>query len=252
MDRLIYVAMSGASQALDQQATIANNLSNASTTGFRAQLSAYRSVPVESGKTGEQTTRTYALTTNPGTDYSPGPIEKTGNPLDVAIAGDGWIAVQDQAGGEAYTRAGNLHVDQNGQLVTSSGLQVLGTTGPIAVPLNSKLDIASDGTISALAAGDPPTNITVVEKIKLVNPPSGDIVRSDDGLFRTTSGAAATADATVKVQSGALEGSNVNPVQAMVAMIDNARSFQMHMKMLDMASSNEQSANQLLNFSSSG
>lgn len=249
MDRLIYVAMSGASQALDQQATIANNLANASTTGFRAQLSAYRSVPVETATSGTDTTRTYALTSNPGTDFTPGAVEKTGNPLDVALQGNGWIAVQTASGEEAYTRAGNMHVDQNGQLVTGTGQQVVGNGGPIAIPPRAKIDIAEDGTISALGAGEAATNVTVVDKIKLVNPPEGALTRGDDGLFHTATGQPAPADATLRLMSGAVEGSNVNPVQAMVQMIDNARSFQMHMKMLDMASSNEQSANQLLNFS---
>lgn len=249
MDRMIYVAMSGASQALDQQATIANNLANASTAGFRAQLAAYRSVPVESGKAGDATTRTYALSTNPGTDYTPGPIDRTGNPYDVAVEGSGWLTVQTADGNEAYTRAGNFHVNNSGQLVNNTGLPVMGNGGPIAIPPGSTIDIAEDGTISALAAGAPATNITVVDKLKLVNPAPGALIRGDDGLFRGTDGKPEQADPTTRVMSGSLEGSNVNPVQAMVEMIDNARAFQMHMKLLDMASSNEQAANQLLNFS---
>lgn len=241
--------MSGASQALDQQATIANNLANASTTGFRAQLSAYRSVPVEAGKSGEDTTRTYSLTTTPSSDFTPGPVERTGNPMDVAIAGSGWLAVQTVNGTEAYTRAGNLHVNTAGQLVDNGGHEVLGRTGPVAIPPGAKVDIATDGTISALLPGGDPTNIQVVDKLRLVNPPDQSLIRGDDGLFRTQNGQNATIDATVQVIPGAIEGSNVNPITAMVQMIDNARSFQMHMKMLDLASTNEQSANQLLNFS---
>lgn len=248
MDKLIYTAMSGASQALDQQASIANNLANASTTGFRAQLSSYRSVPLETATSGNATTRTFALTSNPGTDFTPGPIDRTGNPLDIAVQGDGWIAVQTPNGEEAYTRAGNLHVDQSGQLVNGQGQQVLGKGGPIAIPPGAKLEIANDGTISSFTnGGNAPT---VVDTIKLVKPTNVALKRGDDGFFRTADGSALNADATVQIAPGSLEGSNVNTVQAMVAMIDNARSFQMHMKMLDMASTNEQSANQLLNFSS--
>jgi flagellar basal-body rod protein FlgF len=249
MDRLIYVTMSGASQALDQQATIANNLANASTTGFRAQLSAYRSVPVETATSGGAVTRTYALTTNPGTDYTAGPVQRTGNPMDVAIAGSGWLAVQTADGSEAYTRAGNLHVNNAGQLVDSSGHSVMGRTGPIAIPPGAKIEIAQDGTLSALPPGGDATAIQVVDKLRLVNPQDQELKRGDDGLFRTANNQAVNPDPTVRVIPESIEGSNVNPVTAMVQMIDNARSFQMHMKMLDMASTNEQQANQLLNFS---
>ncbi|MGI4858372.1 MAG: flagellar basal-body rod protein FlgF [Janthinobacterium lividum] len=249
MDKLIYTAMSGASQALDQQASIANNLANASTAGFRAQLSTYRSVPLETATSGGATTRTFALTSNPGSDFTPGPIDRTGNPLDIAIQGDGWIAVQGTNGDEAYTRAGNLHVDQSGQLVNGQGQQIIGKGGPISIPPGAKIDIAADGTISSFNGGDK-TTMTVIDTIKLVKPANTALKRGDDGFFRTADGSALSADATVQIAPGSLEGSNVNTVQAMVAMIDNARSFQMHMKMLDMASTNEQSANQLLNFSS--
>ncbi|SDV46605.1 flagellar basal-body rod protein FlgF [Chitinasiproducens palmae] len=248
MDRLIYVAASGASQALDQQATIANNLANTSTAGFRAQLAAYRAVPVEREAGNDLTTRTYALTTVPTSDFTPGPVQPTGNALDVAIQGSGWIAVQAADGSEAYTRAGNLHLDANGQLVTGGGLPVIGNGGPIAVPPATQIDIANDGTISTRGAGDTPTAVAVVDKIKLVNPPAASLTRGDDGLFRAGE-EAVEVDPTVRVTSGAVEGSNVNPVTAMVAMIDNARAFQMHMKVLDMAATNEQTANQLLNFS---
>ena len=144
MDRLIYTAMTGASQSLDQQAVVANNLANASTTGFRAQLATYRAVPMNfgDGSTSDPTTtRTYVLASTPGADYTPGPITRTGNPLDVAVRGAGWLAVQAADGSEAYTRAGNLHVDENGQLVNASNLPVVGNGGPISVPPNAEVTI---------------------------------------------------------------------------------------------------------------
>jgi flagellar basal-body rod protein FlgF len=251
MDRLIYTAMTGASQALEQQAVVANNLANVSTTGFRAQLAAFRSVPLGFGdgtKINNDTTRTFVLSSTPGADFVPGPIEQTGNPLDVAIESAGWLSVQTADGNEAYTRAGNMHVDQNGRLVTANNLPVLGNGGPISVPQGANVTIGKDGTISALMPGDPPTAVAVIDQLKLVNPNPSTLTRGDDGLFRTADGRPANADPTVSVASGALEGSNVNPVAAMVAMIDNARQFQMQTKLLTTADQNEQSANQLLQF----
>ncbi|KVN88055.1 flagellar biosynthesis protein FlgF [Burkholderia ubonensis] len=252
MDRLIYTAMTGASQALDQQAIVANNLANASTTGFRAQLATYRAVPMNFGDGSTidpTTTRTYVLSSTPGSDFAPGPISRTGNPLDVAVQGAGWLSVQLADGSEAYTRDGNLHVNQDGQLVNASNLPVVGNGGPISVPPNAEVTIGKDGTVSALMPGDPPTAVAMIDRMKLVNPDPATITRGNDGLFRTTDGNPADADPNVVVVANSLEGSNVNPVNAMVAMIDNARAFQLQSKMIQTADQNEQSANQLLNFS---
>jgi flagellar basal-body rod protein FlgF len=250
MDRLIYTAMTGASQSLEQQAVVANNLANASTTGFKAQLAAFRQVPMSfENQSADGTTRTFVLSSTPTADYSAGPIQQTGNPLDVAVQGPGWLSVQTADGGEAYTRAGNLHVDQNGQLVTANNLPVLGNGGPLSVPPGAEVTIGKDGTVSALIPGDPPTAVAIVDQMKLVNPDPATLVRGNDGLFRTTDGNPADADPNVAVVPNSLEGSNVNPVTAMVAMIDNARAFQLQSKLIQTADQNEQSANQLLNFS---
>ncbi|WP_179405429.1 flagellar basal-body rod protein FlgF [Burkholderia guangdongensis] len=252
MDRLIYTAMTGASQALDQQAIVANNLANASTTGFRAQLAAYRAVPMNFGDgsaVDPNTTRTYAIASTPSADFATGPIERTGNPLDVAVEGQGWLSVQTADGSEAYTRAGNLHVDENGQLVTASNLPVVGDGGPLAVPPNAQITIGKDGTVSALMPGDPPTAVAVVGQLKLVNPDPSTLSRGADGLFRTADGNPADTDPSVAIVPNSLEGSNVNPVNAMVSMIDNARAFELQSKLISSADQNEQSANQLLSFS---
>ncbi|MGN6651137.1 flagellar basal-body rod protein FlgF [Trinickia sp.] len=251
MDRLIYTAMTGASEALEQQAVVANNLANASTTGFRAQLANFRNVPMSFGDgstVNNDTTRTFVLTSTPSSDFAPGAISQTGNPLDVAVTSQGWLSVQAQDGSEAYTRAGNLHVDENGQLVTATNLPVLGTGGPIAVPPGASVTIGRDGTVSALGAGDSPSQIVVLDQLKLVNPAPSSMTRGDDGLFRTADGQPADADPAVTVAQGALEGSNVNSVAAMVSMISNARQFQMQTKLLQTADQNDQTANQLLSF----
>jgi flagellar basal-body rod protein FlgF len=252
MDRLIYTAMSGATQALDQQAVVANNLANASTTGFRAQLATFRAVPMAFGdgsSINNDTTRTFVLSSTPGADYTPGPIQQTGNPLDVAIQGPGWLSVQAADGNEAYTRAGNMHVDQNGQLVTATNQPVIGTGGPISIPPGAEITIGKDGTVSALTPGDPPSAVVVVDQLKLVNPDAATLKHGDDGLYRTADGNPADADPNAIVLAGALEGSNVNPVAAMVSMITNARQFQMQTKMIESADQNEQAANKLLDFS---
>jgi flagellar basal-body rod protein FlgF len=252
MDRLIYTAMTGATQALDQQAVVANNLANASTTGFRAQLETYRAVPMSFGdgsSINDDTTRTFVLSSTPGADYTPGPIQQTGNPLDVAIQGPGWLSLQTADGNEAYTRAGNLHIDENGQLVNATNQVVLGNGGPVSVPPGAQITIGKDGTVSALTPGDPPTAVVTVDQLKLVNPDPQSLSRGDDGLFRTADGNPADADPTVTLAPASLEGSNVNPVSAMVSMITNARQFQMQTQLLENADKNDQSANQLLSFS---
>ncbi len=240
MDRLIYTAMSGAKATLTRQDALANNLANASTAGFRADLSAFRAVPIQG--TGAPT-RVHALEATAGFDPSEGPVTQTGRPLDVAVRGRGWIAVQGLDGNEAYTRAGRFEVSADGTLQTAAGMAVLGDGGPIVVPQGSAVTIGADGTVTAKQQGAPPTPVGL---IKLVNPPAGELRKGGDGLMRTADGAPAPADPLVRVADGALEGSNVNPVESMVGMIAAARQFETQMKMLQTAESNEQRASRLL------
>lgn len=244
MDRMLYVAMSGAKQAMEQQASVANNMANVSTPGFRAQVNAFRAVPVVGE---EPTTRAFVVATTPGADFSHGPLTQTGRELDVAVQGDGWLVVQTPDGGEAYTRVGNLQVGADGQLLTMGARPVVGEGGALVVPHGSQVQIAANGAITARGAGDPLVGVAEVGRLKLVNPPTADLVRGDDGLFRMREGLPpAEADAAVTVASGAIEGSNVNPVEAMVSMIAQARSFEMQMKSMQTANENAQSANKLL------
>lgn len=243
MDRLIYTAMTGAKHILEQQATTSHNLANATTTGFRAQLDSFRAVPVIGDGL---PTRSFVVDATVGSDFSSGAVQQTGRSLDVAVQGRGWIAVQLEDGSEAYTRHGNLKLSENGILQTQSGISVLGDGGPISVPPDVNVAIASDGTVSAIAATYKPGEATILGRIKLVNPPEDTIVRGDDGLFRLKDGKVADADAAVMVAGGALEGSNVNVVDAMVNMISLARSFEMHMSLLKNAESNAAKASQIL------
>ena len=241
MDRLIYTAMTGAKQLLEQQASNAHNLANVSTTGFRAQLDAFRAVPI----LGEGLpTRAFVVDATTGVDFRPGPIEQTGRDLDVAVEGSGWIAVEAADGSEAYTRNGSLKVSENGVLQTQSGLNVLGDGGTIGIPPDVTVAIAKDGTVSSI----PTTGraaVNVLGRIKLVDPAEDNLVRGNDGLFRTGDGTPADADANVTLTGGALEGSNVNVVEAMVNMIDLARQFDVQMKLLQNAESNDTKATQI-------
>lgn len=247
MDRLIYTAASGAKHVMEQQATTANNLANVSSTGFRKQIDSFRAVPVVAD--GTLPTRTFVVDATVGADFSEGAIQQTGRPLDVAVNGQGWLAVQAADGSEAYTRNGNLVTDQNGMLQTTSGQLVLGDSGPIAIPPDVTVSIASDGTIGTVSSLTSPAQSQVLGRLKLANPPARTMVRGDDGLFRTQDGSTAPVDQAVTVTSGALEGSNVNPVDSMVDMISLARQFDMQMNLLKNAENNAAKATQILTLS---
>lgn len=243
MDRMIYVATSGAKQTMDQQATVAHNLANLNTNGFRAETSVFRAVPVVGAG---MSTRAFAVDSTPGADFTPGAIQQTGRDLDIALQGKGWIAVQAPGGGEAYTRSGSLQLNANGVLQTRGGHAVLGDGGPISIPSDTLVTVAGDGTVSTVPTGNRPSGNSAIGRIKLVNPPEANLERGSDGLFRLRGGAIAAADASVRVVSGALEGSNVNAVDSMVTMIALARQYDMQMKMLQNAEGNSREAAQLL------
>jgi flagellar basal-body rod protein FlgF len=242
MDRLIYVSMTGARHALEAQATVAHNLANVTSSGFRAQVNALRAVHLF----GEgMPTRSYVVDSTVGTDFRPGTVQQTGRPLDVALLGQGFLAVQTADGGEGYTRAGGMNVGPGGILVNQQGFPVLGDGGTIAIPPDVNVTIAKDGTVSAVQSNSLGA-VNVLGRLKLVNPPEADLVRSADGLFRLKNGDVAPADNSVVVSSASIEGSNVNAVEQLVAMISHARAFEAHMKLLQNADQNDRQANQLL------
>lgn len=243
MDRLIYTAMTGASHTLSQQATVAQNLANAATTGYRAETSTFRAVPVFGAGA---PTRTFVVDSTVGANFAPGAIQQTNRDLDVAVQGAGWIVVQLANGSEAYTRNGSLQISPNGVLQTRNGFNVQGDGGAISIPPDSNITIAKDGTVSMVPAGLKPSTVAVVGRIKLVNPPEGQLVKGGDGLFRLRGGGEAPPDAGVTLIDGALEGSNVNVVHEMVNMIALARQFDMQMKMLQSAQNNSGKASQIM------
>lgn len=242
MDRLIYTAMTGANAAQHRQQLLSNNLANASTPGFRAELATFRAVPVRGDGS---STRVFALEATAGHSDAAGPVTNTGRNLDVAVRGNSYLAVQALDGTEAYTRAGALEVSSDGTLVSAQGLPMLSDGGPITVPPGAQVSVGEDGTVSASVPGQP---AQALGRLKLVTPDNEDnrLKRGEDGLFRGVQGDPLPADANARVQSGALEGSNVNPVEAMVGMISVARQFEVQMRMLQNGEKNDQTAAQLL------
>lgn len=243
MDRMIYTAMTGAQHILDQQATNAQNMANASSTGFKAQLDTFRAVPVVGAA---MDTRAFVVNASSGTDFTPGPIVPTGRNLDIAIEGKGWFSVQRADGSEALTRNGSLKVNENGILQTASGRTILGDGGPITVPPNVLLSIGADGSISTVNDGTDPGAVTGLGRLKLTNPSEANLVRGVDGLFSLSTGGVPPVDENVTVVNGAIEGSNVSVVQSMVNMITLARQFEVQMTLLKNAEANDAKATQIL------
>lgn len=248
MDRVLFIAMSGAKEAMTAQAINTNNLANANTSGFRADFHSVLSQQVIGPGL---PSRSYA-TVQPGVvDFSAGSVISTGRDLDVAINGSGWFAVQAPDGGEAYTRSGNFSVDTLGRLTDRNGNPVLGNAGPISIPPHSKLEIADDGTISILPLGQGGDALAVIDRLKMVDPPKTDMTKGIDGLMRVESaaGAALPADSSIRVFSGSLEGSNVNTVGALVKMIELARQYERNIKVMKTAEENDQAAAKMIQMS---
>ena len=242
MDRLIYTSMTGAGTAEQHQRIIANNLANASTNGFRQQLTAARAVPVLGDGA---TTRVLAAQTTVGFKDAPGPGHFTDRPLDAMAQGKAWFAVQGLDGVEGYTRSGSFEVTSTGELVNGSGLTMLSDGGgPITVQPGAQVTLAGDGRLSAKVGNQPATDLG---RLKMVTPTADDpLVRGDDGLFRTQSAEPLPSDPNAQLKTGFIEGSNVNTVEAMVQMIQVGRQFEVQMRMLQTAESNDRTAAQLL------
>ncbi|HEB56579.1 MAG TPA: flagellar basal body rod protein FlgF [Gammaproteobacteria bacterium] len=246
MDRMLFIAMNGARQTMAAQAINSNNLANASTTGFKSDFQNSLSQRVYGPGL---SSRVYATVENAGVDLAQGSIVSTGRDLDVAVNGKGWIAVQAADGSEAYTRAGDLKVDNLGRLTNGAGYMILGDGGPISVPENAKLDIGGDGTISVLPIGQPVNSLATVDRIKLVNPPDNLMIKGTDGLMHMKGGGRASADASVQLVSGSLESSNVNTVSTLVRMIELARQYETNIKLMKTAEDTDRASAQIVKMS---
>lgn len=243
MDRSVYVAMTGATQIMRAQDAVSHNLANASTVGFKSELNAFQSVPVLGQGLG---TRINAVAQGIGQDVAQGTISTTGRSLDVSVQGSGWIAVQTPDGNEGYTRAGDLQLTADGGLTDSRGNQVLGNSGPINLPDAAQISIGNDGTVSTVPLGQGPDSVATVDRIRLVNPDPSQMQLGNDGLMHMNDGTQAPADADVRLSSGTLEGSNVNPSAELVKMISLSRQYDMQVKSIRTSEDNADSAKQLL------
>jgi len=246
VDKYLYVAMTGASQNALAQKAHANNLANISTNGFQRDLEQARSMPVFGDSF---PARAFALSERPGTDFTPGAMVQTGRDLDVAVGGDGWMAVQTPEGGEAYVRTASLNVDALGMLRAGNGMPVMGNAGPIAVPPEQKIEIGEDGTVSIRAMGEGPRVMAEVDRIKLVQPDLRTLSKGPDGMIRTRDGQPVPADANVRVVSGFLEASNVNAVEEMTSVLGLAKQFELHIKMMNTAKEDDQAMTRVLSIS---
>lgn len=231
MDRSLFIAMNGAKQTLLAQTANANNLANSQTTGFKSDLEQSRAMQAFGPG---YPTRVYSMTERPGTIMTGGELQTTGRDLDIAINGDGWFAVQAPDGNEAYTRAGDLRVSPEGLLTNGSGEKFVNENGqPIAIPPAHKIEIGRDGTISIIPQGSNQTALVVVDRLKLVNPGNDNLEKLQDGLMHLKSGVAKpVADASVNLQQGMLETSNVNTMAAMVELIELSRNFELQTKVM--------------------
>ena len=232
MQTIIQLTAEAARQTQLAQSVVSHNLANASTTAFKADLYQAESQYVVGGINAASAT---AVSRDAAVDFAPGSVQFTGRDLDVAITGEGWFKVIAPDGTEALSRRGDFRVDINGQLTNVQGHQVLGEGGPIALPEFSQLSIGMDGTISLVPLGEPPTSVVVLDRIALVNPAVEQIRKGDNGLFFADDLANLAPDASVRLSVGSLETSNVNPIAAMVEMIELARSFEQHVQTMKSA-----------------
>ncbi len=232
MDRFIDIARTAMRGTMARQSAIANNLANADTTGFRAEI-ANASTRWIGGSTfnsrAEQVGQVIAA------DMKQGAVTQTGNPLDVALDGDALLAVQANDGSEGYTRRGDLRVSESGLLTTGDGNPVLGEGGPITLPPADSIKIAKDGGLWILPQGGEAGLMQQVDTLKLVNATGSVIAKGTDNLFREVNGGALPTDPLASVTSGALEQSNVNATSALVQMIEASRAWESQIKMIDTA-----------------
>ncbi len=246
MDKLVYTAATGLKARMAAQAAIANNMANASTTGFRADRVVFDQIQVRGGGA-TLMARSPAAEEVTDADRSPGAIQTTGRGRDGSMHGnDTWLAVQSPEGGEGYTRRGDLEVSPTGVLQTGDGYIVQGQSGPISLPPYDQLTIGGDGTVSIVPQGGDPRNPSVIDKLKLVSAKGTDTVKGLDNLLKVRGGGVLPDDADATVTSGALEGSNVNMTQALVDMLENQRAYEVEANMMKEAKTMDESSTSVM------
>lgn len=246
MDRLVYTALSGMRRADFAQSVTANNLANVATPGFRRDTGAFESRWLAGGAAFEA--RVQASEQVLATDVDPGAVSTTGRAMDVSLRGRAMLAVESAGGGESYTRRGDLRVGPSGILETGDGRAVIGGNGgPIAVPAAERIEIASDGTILIRAAdAEAGAPMVALDRLKLVAFDVGAMAKREDGLFARRDGGETPADEAARLDSGALEGSNVTAAASLVDLIEQSRAFELATKMIGTARDLDQSSMALM------
>jgi flagellar basal-body rod protein FlgF len=232
MDRLIYTSLSAMRGSMARQTATANNLANAQTTGFRAEVAEAQAAWLHGGPT---PARSMADEQVIAADMTAGTVISTGRDLDVAIGGTALLAVQASNGDEAYTRRGDLQVSEAGLLTTGDGLPVLGSGGPIIIPPADSISIDSDGRIQIVPAGGDPAQRQPVDQLKLASPDGFETVKGTDGLFRVRNGGVLPSDPGARVTVGSLEGSNVSATSALIDMIEASKHWDHQLKLITSA-----------------
>lgn len=244
MDKMLFIAMNGAKQAMQAQTNIGHNLANANTVGFKSHFNIYNNWHVEGPG---YPTRVYNQQVGDEANLQQGSFTTTSRDLDVAVEQhEGWIAVQDANGNEAYTKAGDFRLDENGFLTTGAGFSVIGNAGPVVIPPSQKMEIGVDGSISIIPVGQAADSMAITDRIKLVKLDPEDIEKNADGLMQRKDGINAPVAADITLASGVLENSNVNPVSELIELIQNARQFEANVKVMTTAQENDEASSKLL------
>lgn len=243
MDKAVYITANGADQIMLAMQANNHNLANANTIGFKADVEVFKSLPVASDALD---TRVYTETSDTTADFRPGTLIPTERELDVAIADKGWFVVENELGEHAYTRRGDLQVSPEGLLTTATGHPILGNAGPITLPPAAKIEISGDGTISLQPLGQSAETIVTIDRLKLVNPEQTQLRKGVDGLFYFMGEDEVETDSNVRVIAGSLESSNVNPVNALVNMINLNRQYEIQMKLVQSLEQNDTTSAQIM------
>ncbi len=243
MDRLIYTSLTAMHGSMARQTATANNLANAQTPGFRADIAEAQSVWLNGPNLD---TRVMASEEVVNADMKAGTINATGRDLDIALSGDGLLGVQSADGEEAYTRRGDLQMADSGLLTTGDGHPVLGSQGPVTLPPADSISIDADGRVWIVPQGGDPAQPQEVDRLKLVSPAGSNIAKGLDGLFRVKGGGALPADPDAKVTTRSLEGSNVSATEALVDMIEASRAWDTQLKLIGDARDMDASSAELM------
>jgi len=248
----LWVAKTGLDAQQTRMDVISNNLANANTTGYKSARASFQDLVYQNlrqpgGQTTEQTLAPSGLMLGTGVRvvgseklFTQGNIEQTGNALDVAIQGRGFLQVTMPDGTIAYTRDGSLHQDENGQIVTANGYAL---DPPISIPANAQsITIGSDGTVSVSLAGQAANQqIGTVQLADFINPaglqPNGDNLYLETASSGSPQIGQPGLNGLGTLESGALESSNVNVVEQMVDMIQTQRTYEMNSKAVSAADS---------------